>query len=131
MKKYHYNNIENADGMDLFPVEDFRLIPEEAREVPCGISEIPVKVDMHKKFAKSLSFKTSWDFELYGFVKCKKILFSKTGCDDTVSIHISDWDDKFIVIFENKDGDEKPVYSVKNDYVKNLLDKCIKPERLD
>ncbi|MFI3206290.1 MAG: hypothetical protein R3Y33_03490 [Clostridia bacterium] len=129
MKK-HYDNIQNSDLLDLFPSKDFRLIKEEHKKIPGGISEIPVIIDLKKPFAKTLSFKTPWDYELYGFVKCKQTLFQKTGYNNTVKITISDWDDKFTVVFEDKDGTESPIYSMEKDYVKQILEECRKPEIL-
>lgn len=129
MKK-HYDNIQNSDLLDLFPAEDFRLVREEHRKIPCGVSEIPVIIDMKKPFSKMLSFKTPWDCELYGFVKCKKELFEKTGYDNTVKITVSDWDKKFTLIFEDQDGHEEPVYSVEKTALKELLENCRKPEKL-
>ncbi len=128
--KNHYENIKNSNLLDLFPIEDFRLVREEHRKIPCGISEIPITIDMKRTFSKMLSFKLPWDCELHGFVKCKKKLFEKTGYDNTVKITISDWDEKFTIIFEDEKGHEEPVYSVEKAEMKTLLENCIKPEKL-
>ncbi|MFI3324597.1 MAG: hypothetical protein R3Y35_00305 [Clostridia bacterium] len=129
MKK-HYDNILESELLDLFPSEHFRLVMTEDRKVPCGVSEIPVIIDMKKQFAKSLSFKTPWDCELFGFVKCKNTLFKKTGYANTVKITMSDWDDNFTLIFEDEDGNESPIYNMDKEYVKTLLEECIKPKKL-
>ncbi len=129
MKK-HYERIIDADLLDLLPVEDFRLIKEEHRKVSVGISEIPVAIDMKAAFAKHLAFKVPWDGELYGALKRKQKLFEKIGCDDVVRLTIIDWDERFTLVFENKQGEERPVYSVEKAYIKNLLEHCRKPSCL-
>ncbi len=126
----HYENIRNANGLDLFPAKDFRLIAEENRVVPGGNSEIPVIIDMKADFAKTLSFPTPWDHELYGFLKCKASLYGKTGYDNTVKITLSEWDDRFTAIFEDKKGKEEPIYSIEKSDVKELLENCRKPDKL-
>ncbi len=125
-----YENVKSAELLDLMPVDDFRLVHEEQRKTVKGYSEIPVILDLKKAFAKTLNFKVPWDNELYGFLKCKKDLFAKTGYDNTAKITVSDWDDKIILIFEGTDGSEGPVYQIEKEYLKTLLDGCRKPEKL-
>ncbi|MFI3313202.1 MAG: hypothetical protein R3Y62_04880 [Eubacteriales bacterium] len=129
MKK-RYEHIEPKRMEELFPKEYFRLIPEAYKKIPGGATEIPVKVDLKKSFAKTLNFSVPWDGELYGFVRYKAELFEKTGYDNTVAITISDWDNQFTLIFEDDKGNEKPVYSTSKEDIKTLLEGCIKPEKL-
>lgn len=128
--KTHYAEIKNSDMLDLFPAEDIRLIRDQHKHIPGGISEISIKIDMKKAFAKKLSFKTPWDNEIFGFVKCKNKLFGKTGTQETAQITITDCDDSFTVIFEDTKGNESPVFKMDSDYVKNMLEACRKPESL-
>lgn len=127
----HYGDIRKASIFDLFSANDFRLVRAEDSNQSCGISEIYVKIYIKKPFAKNLSFSTQWDGELHGFVKCKYNLYEKTGFDNTVKITFSDWDNMFAVIFEDKEGNERPVYSVSHKDIEKLLEECIKPEKLD
>lgn len=125
-----YEKIQKIELSKLFPVEDFRLVREEHRKIPGGISEIFIKVDLKKDFAKKLNFKAPWDGELYAFVKCKKELFKATGYDNTKKITITDWDDEFVIVFEDNKGHEEPIYSVEKNELKDLLENCRKPEKL-
>ncbi|MFI3227596.1 MAG: hypothetical protein R3Y09_09320 [Clostridia bacterium] len=125
-----YDSVESVDMEKLFPSNYFRLINGVDRKMPKGYSEIPVKIYLKKNFVKDLSFKVPWDGELYGFVRNKVQLFEKTGYDNTVLITISDWEDKFTIIFEDAHGIEKPVYDVNYNEMKALLEECIKPEKL-
>lgn len=129
MKK-RYQDIAPKRLEELFPTEYFRLIPEIYKVIPGGVTEIPVKIDMKKLFAKNLNFPVPWDGELYGFVRYKDELFAKTGYDNTVHITISDWDNQFTLIFEDDQGNEKPVYSTSKEDIKTLLEGCTKPPKL-
>ncbi len=125
-----YEKIQAIELNKLFRVDNFRLIREEHRKVPGGISEIAIKVDLKKDFAKKLNFKTPWDGELYAFVNCKKVLFKTTGYDNTKKITISEWDEKFVVIFEDNNVHEEPIYSIDKVEFKHLLENCRKPDTL-
>lgn len=125
-----YENIQSSMLLELIPITDFRLVHEEQRKTPKGCSEIPVILDLKKSFAKKLNFSIPWDNELYGFVKCKKCLFAKTGYNNTAKITVSDWGKKIILIFEGGDGSEGPIYEVEQEYLKELLEGCRKPATL-
>ncbi len=125
-----FEDVKKIDLAEIFQVKDFRLIREEHRKIKGGISEIPVKVDLKKEFAKSLNFKAPWDGEFYGFIKCKYDLFKKTGYDNTKRITIVDWDSHCVMIFEDDKGNEEPIYSASKDELKKLLENCRKPEKL-
>ncbi len=129
MKK-RFDDVVEIKLSEIFAVNDFRLIREEHRNLLGGVSEIPISIDLKKDFAKSLDFEAPWDGELYGYIKCKKELFKKTGFDNTKKITIVDWDSHIIIIFEDEDGNEKPIYSVTKNELKYLLENCRKPEKL-
>lgn len=128
LSKKHYENAADAKLSDIFSAEDFRLVPAEFKKAPCGYSEIFAEVDIKQDFAQKLSFDVPWDGELYGYLRNKSKLYSKLGKDTAVKVTLSDWDDKFAVIFEDKNGKEDPVFYVDPNEVKELLEKCMKPE---
>lgn len=125
-----YVNIQKIELSKLFDVKDCRLIREEHRKIPGGISEIPIKFDIKKDFTSKLNFKIPWDGEVYAFVKGKKKLFGTTGYDNTRKITISDWDSHFVIIFEDDKGNEEPIYSAEKSDVKYLLENCRRPQTL-
>ncbi len=126
----HYDNVAAGKLSELIPSNRFRLVDVLSRKQPHGISEIPVSIDLKKGFGKNLSFAIPWDGELYGFLRNKSLLFENIGADDIVRATINNWDDSFLLVFENKNGDEDPVYSVEKDEVIALLEECMKPQSL-
>lgn len=123
-----YDEIQPIVLAKFFAVDDFRMIRQADLEFPGGLSEIPIKVDLKKAFAKQLDFDAPWDGEMYAFIKCKQELFKKTGYDNTVQITMSDWEENITIIFEDAQGNEKPVYSTSKEELRYLLENCRKPE---
>lgn len=118
-----YKNAESIVLSDFIPAEYFRTISPEHRKLGGGISEIPVEVQMKEAFAKTLSFPVPWDCIVYGFVRSKRNIIEKLGGFEKLSrIHIVDWDDRFLVMFEGeKETDEKPFF-VTPDEVRYMLE---------
>ncbi|MGN1114168.1 MAG: hypothetical protein ACI4RC_03470 [Oscillospiraceae bacterium] len=127
MSKKHYEYAKQAKLAEYFTPFNFRLIPSSVREMPHGISEIPIEIDIEKKFAKSLSYSTPWDGTIYGFVNNKKILLQKINKTEIKKISITDWEGSFGIIFESNDGKEDPVLIVSPEEVRTLLENCLKP----
>lgn len=125
-----YQSAVAATLKDIFPTEHFRLVPAIYKDVPRGYSEITVDVDIKKTLAKKLSFPTPWDGNLYGFVRSKGDIFSIVEKDDIVKITFADWDDKFVMIFEDSNHHEEPVYIISTQEVVELLEGCMKPSTL-
>lgn len=115
---------------EYIPAKLFRTILPEQRHTPCGISELPVEIQLKKAFAKTLSFKVPWDGLMYGFVRGKKDIFAKLGDFAARHVSIQDWDDRFLLLFEGADkGSEKPFFVSPAD-VKELLENCLRvPEQ--
>ena len=130
MTTKHYPKAKQATLESLFTSDYFRLIPTKLRELPHGISEIPVDIVLGKKFANSLSYEVPWDGGLYGFIRSKKLLFEKFSNDKIVKASICDWEDRFAVIFEDGKGKEDPVFFVKTEEVKKLLESCQRPKKI-
>ena len=65
-----------------------------------------------------------WDGIIYGFVRGKKEIMEKLSGFEVKRITISDWDDKFQLLFEGeKETDEIPFF-VTGEEVRGLLENC-------
>ena len=129
MKKRYQSAVE-ATLTDIFPTEHFRLVPGIYKDVPSGYSELTVEVDVKKGVAQKLSFSTPWDGNLYGFVRSKEEIFATVKKDDIIKITLADWDETFVMIFEDANHHEEPVYLISTQEVIDLLEGCMKPKNL-
>ncbi len=123
----HYDEIKECKLSDIFLPNQFRLVNYEEKDVPHGISEIVVLMDLKKDFGKKLSYKIPWDGQLFGFVRNKKQIYKNIGTNTPKKLTISDWDDKCVFIFEDENGKEGPVFSVSKEEIADMLEKCIRP----
>lgn len=129
MPLQHYKNAQTVDLDSLIPVDYFRLVDTKEYNVPCGMTEIPVEIELHDVFLKSLSFTAPWDGILYGFTKefgKIKELNGRQEFNHRINrICLQDWDDKFLLVIER---DFKEIaYYVPTPDVKALLENCRKP----
>lgn len=127
-----YENAVNISIGDLIPIENFRTIDRKSRDIPGGISEIPVTININKEFANKLSFKTATSGKIYGFTRMNEKLRSLDGLPQNKArgklikdIIINDWDKIFILIFEMASGDEIAYY-IGTDEIQNLLENCLR-----
>ncbi len=125
-----YKNAAEVKLAEYIPAKLFRTILPEQRHFPCGISELPVEIQLKKEYAKTLSFEVPWDGTMYGFVRGKNDIALKLGNTAIKHISIQDWDDRFLLLFEGEDkGDEIPFF-VSPDDVRELLENCLRvPEQ--
>ena len=122
---------------DLIPIENFRTIDRKSKDVPCGISEIPIIININKDFARKLNFKTATSGKIYAFTRMNEKLqvldgtyTSKDRGGLIKNIIINDWDERFILIIEMANNEEKAFYIDSNE-IKNLLENCLKaPEQI-
>ncbi len=128
MKK-HYDEIKECKLSDVFLTEHFRLVNYEDRDVPHGISELTVMLDLKKDVSKKLSYKIPWGGELYGFVRNKREIYKNIGNDTVTKLTISDWGTHCIIVFEDDKGKEGPVFSVSKEEIVELLEKCMRPNK--
>lgn len=133
MTARHYENAENVVLADYIPSDHFRTILYADRKIPCGLTEIPVELELNEKFIKRLSFPIKGTGSIYGFVRRNAILkgLDSSGTENQIkSISLHDWDNQFVLIFERQDGKENPVFYVESEEVQALLENCLRvPEQ--
>lgn len=113
---------------DYIPAELFRTVHRTEADLPGGITEIKVVIDIQKPLAQKLSFRTSSSGFVYGFVRKNKLLRSldkRTGAADTIKeITLNDWGSKVLmVIAYQKQGVELPLFVSTQDLI-CLLEHC-------
>lgn len=124
-----FEDVTHVKISELLPTELVRLASNKDCK-HAGVTEIFLSFDLREPFAKSLSFPVPWDREVHGFLRNKQELYRKIGLDTIVRITIIDWNDKFVLVFEDKEGTQNPIYSTHRDCVKTLLEECMRPEIL-
>lgn len=119
-----YRNAQSVRLADYIPADKFRTILSKQRHMEGGVSEIPVEIHTKKPFADTLSFNIEWDGIVYGFVRGRNEISEKLSGFDVKKITVSDWDDKFQLLFEGeKETDEIPFF-VTGEEVRELLENC-------
>lgn len=126
-----FNNVEvtHCKISELFPVEKVRLARGLDNDKQ-GVTEFPLQFTLQEPFCKELSFQVPWDREVFGFLRQKDDLFAKLGVDDVIKATIIDWEDTFILVFENAQGVQKPIYSTHRNCVAALLEGAMRPPSL-
>ena len=127
-----FRNAERAVLSDYIPADRFRTILPEHRHIEGGITEIPVEIHMKRPFAKKLSFTVEWDGIIYGFVRGKKDIIARLdGMEKLSRITISDWDDKFQLLFEGTGKHTELPFFVTPAEVLDLIENCRRvPEQI-
>ena len=125
-----YANAKTVELADYIPADKFRTVHRTEADLPGGISEIKVVIDIEKPLAKKLSFRTSSSGIIHGYVRMNDLLRSinkKTDESDTVKcITINDWGNRALMVIEmEKQGVEMPMF-VSTDELIYLLEHCIK-----
>lgn len=111
---------------EVLPPNHFRTV-ESFKNLKAP-SEFPVVIDMKTATKKQLSFSVSWDGILYAYARAtdgllklaKKATISEIS---DVSASLNDWDDKFALIFEDKNKNEYSYFVSKADVI-DLLENC-------
>ena len=120
-----YKNAERVVLSDYIPADKFRTILPEHRHIEGGITEIPVEIRMKRPFANKLSFDVEWDCIIYGFVRGKKDILAKLNMMNKIKqITMTDWDDKFQLLFEGTGESEELPFFVTPEEVLDLIENC-------
>lgn len=131
-----YSDIPRVSLTDYIKWDKFRTILADCRNLPCGISEIPVTMELKKNsalYGKDCMADCFRDEKVvYGFVtsggKLSGVLDErKLSCRD-VEILLNEWDkSSFLMIFRQSDGTEEPIYFVDTEEISGLLKNCLNP----
>ncbi len=135
MIRFNHRNIPELKLSDYIPSTRFRTILPELREIPHGIREISVIIEFSKD---STFFKTvlpsfySGMMYIYGYVHDNdrlREIFQGEMAEEYSNRHIGlfDWQEEFLLVFENgsKTCDKRYIVSVEE--VWNLLRSCYHP----
>lgn len=125
-----YAGAKTAALADYIPAELFRTVHRTEADLPGGITEIKVVIDIEKPLAQKLSFKTSSSGLVYGFVRKNELLRSldlRTSPADTIKeITLNDWGSKVLMVIAfQKQGVELPLFVSTQDLI-YLLEHCRK-----
>ena len=81
----HYADAPTVKLEDYIPVKMFRTVHRTEADLPGGITEIKVIIDIERPFAKKLSFRTSSSGRIHGFVRMNDLLKSINTKSDKAS----------------------------------------------
>lgn len=124
----HYENMRDASLSEYMNTDITRLVSESMRNIHAGITEVPLEVQLQPKTAAKLSFYVPWDGILYGFIRGKEALRKKLGFSlPLLSATISDWNGKFVLIFETEKPDQTAAFRISEKDVLYLLEHCRRP----
>lgn len=123
----HYANAPTVKLEDYIPVKLFRTVHRTEADLPGGITEIKVIIDIERPLAKKLSFRTSSSGRIHGFVRMNDLLKSintKSDKGSTVRrITVNDWGNKALLVIEMENDEEKPFFVPIQELI-NLLENC-------
>jgi hypothetical protein len=123
MSGNHYTDAAQCKLSDHITPDVFRTVLYEQYKMPGGgVSEIPVEITLKKENAKRLCFKAPSDGLLYGFARIRPKVNELFGAQKA-KLFINDWDDKFVMVYELDEKDEKAFF-ITIDEVLDLLEKC-------
>lgn len=124
----HYDNIKDANLFDCLSISQTRIVPSDLRNVPAGYSEVPLVFHLKPGTVKKLSFKVPWGGVVYGFINSAPALKEKLGLGSKITdVTISDWDGRFMLIFETKNEKDSVAYNIEGKDVIKLLNECRRP----
>ena len=126
----HFDAAKYGSLSDFITPDKFRTVSEQQRTL-MGFTEIAVEIQLKEHTRKLLSFTVPWDGELYGCVRDKKRLQEKLGFTSEISkVYIQDWDNRFLVLFEQANDVGYYAVYVPTEDVVYLLENCLRiPEQ--
>ncbi len=123
----HYANAPTVKLEDYIPVKLFRTVHRTESDLPGGITEIKVIIDIERPLARKLSFRTSSSGRIHGFVRMNALLKSINTKKDHAStvrrITINDWGNKALMVIEMENDEETPFFVSTQDLI-DLLENC-------
>lgn len=120
----------------LIPIRNFRTVKSELRDLPCGITEIPVTIEFNKNYQPPPPYKDflSGGGFVYGFLRMNEEMVKLNGSrhrkknhsDVIKHLYLNDWDGSFLLSIVLNQGGEY-LYAVSNEEVHSLLEHCMHP----
>lgn len=131
MSDGHYDNIKNANLFDCLSISQTRIVPSNLRNVPAGYSEVPLVFHLKPETVKKLEFRVPWGGIVYGFANSAAALKEKLGLASPITdITVSDWDGRFMLIFETESETDSVAFNVEETDVIKLLNECRRPAEM-
>ncbi len=125
----HYANAPTVKLEDYIPVKKFRTVHRTEADLPGGITEIKVIIDIERPLAKKLSFRTSSSGRIHGFVRMNDLLRSiNTKKDKSTTVRritINDWGNKALLVIEMENDEEQPFFVPISELI-YLLENCLR-----
>lgn len=123
----HYADAPTVKLEDYIPAKLFRTVHRTEAELPGGITEVKVIIDIERPLAKKLSFRTSSSGRIHGFVRMNDLLKSiNTKADKGSTIRritINDWGNKALMVIK-MENDNEEAFFVPIAQLTDLLENC-------
>ena len=123
----HYADAPTVKLEDYIPAKLFRTVHRTEAELPGGITEIKVIIDIERPLARKLSFRTSSSGRIHGFVRMNNLLKSintRSGKSTTIrQITVNDWGTKALMVIEMEDDSEEAFFVPVSQLI-YLLENC-------
>ena len=127
----HYDNIKNANLFDCLSISQTRIVPSNLRNVPAGYSEVPLVFHLKPETVKKLAFKVPWGGVVYGFANSAQQTEQRLGLNSRITdITVSDWDGRFMLIFETENEADSVAFNVAEEDVIKMLNECRRPAEM-
>ena len=125
MSASRYDKPQLALGR-LIPYDHFRTV-ESFKMGKCG-SEVRAMLGLKAPFMKTLSFALPWDGIIYAYVRRTAEFdeFCRRGGLDPVgvTVYLNDWDDRFNLLVESRDGKRDVSCFIDTGEMRSLLERC-------
>ncbi len=130
MAREHFDNTRDAALFDCLSIAGTRLVSRDLRHLPGGYSEAPLEVHLKPETAAKLSFEVPYGGVLYGFVHPREAIRQRLGLPSPITdVTISDWDGRFVLIFETQNEADALALNVSGADVLRLLESCRRPPK--
>lgn len=130
-----YSDVQMVNLYDYINYSKLRTVPADCSDVPKGISEIAMIIELKEdsKIKSKEGFPSCFinDDRIYGFLKTDVSFIQKTEGIKNIkkaTILLNEFDSKsFLLIFKSAEGKQEPVFSVKTGDVLDMFTACQNP----
>lgn len=130
MNAKRYHDLDQVSLGQYLPAKDFRTVSISQIHLPHGRTEIPVEIEVTASFAARLSVRPPWDGVFSGYIRENdsiRGMFGEAvpGMPAKRKISLIDWEDHFLMVFDQGVRELEKVFSVRPDDVCDLLENCL------